>query len=286
MKAIETFYNGYRFRSRLEARWAVFFDALGVKYEYEPEGFDLGDGDFYLPDFRVKCWGTRGDIDEKPFDLWIEVKGRMTEEDARKIKKFAYFDSCEEDIGNGFKFRRITNPILIVGNIPNVGESEIVTGSSLGSYDMMDGINIYPLNLELVDGDHFGTNILVKNGKLFLGGDDSSYGMSCKETEEAYDLARKARFEYGDSPRKAKPNFFQMEDFEENSIIIRQLDGGYTISHPRFTDLKDEIISRRETEFIIYSVCGDNKLNEFIEWVNEKKRLKKLSNRKKRLEFG
>ena len=28
IKAIETVYNGYRFRSRLEARWAVFFDAL------------------------------------------------------------------------------------------------------------------------------------------------------------------------------------------------------------------------------------------------------------------
>lgn len=26
--AIQTEYNGYLFRSRLEARWAVFFDAL------------------------------------------------------------------------------------------------------------------------------------------------------------------------------------------------------------------------------------------------------------------
>lgn len=58
IKAIETVYNGYRFRSRLEARWAVFFDALGVKYEYEKEGFDL-DGVWYLPDFwlpRERCW--------------------------------------------------------------------------------------------------------------------------------------------------------------------------------------------------------------------------------------
>ena len=44
IKAIETEYNGYRFRSRLEARWAVFFDAMGIKYEYEPEGFELEDG--------------------------------------------------------------------------------------------------------------------------------------------------------------------------------------------------------------------------------------------------
>lgn len=51
IKPIETIYNGYRFRSRLEARWAVFFDALGIEYEYEPEGYDLGDVGWYLPDF-------------------------------------------------------------------------------------------------------------------------------------------------------------------------------------------------------------------------------------------
>jgi hypothetical protein len=30
--AIPTRYKGYHFRSRLEARWAVFFDALGIKW--------------------------------------------------------------------------------------------------------------------------------------------------------------------------------------------------------------------------------------------------------------
>jgi len=58
LKAIETRYKGYRFRSRLEARWAVFFDALGVRWQYEPEGFDL-DGVWYLPDFwlsDLECW--------------------------------------------------------------------------------------------------------------------------------------------------------------------------------------------------------------------------------------
>jgi hypothetical protein len=51
IKPIETNYAGCRFRSRLEARWAVFFDALGIAWEYEREGFDLGDGLYYLPDF-------------------------------------------------------------------------------------------------------------------------------------------------------------------------------------------------------------------------------------------
>jgi len=59
IRAIETVYNGYRFRSRLEARWAVFFDALGIEYEYEKEGYDLGEAGWYLPDFwlpQVHMW--------------------------------------------------------------------------------------------------------------------------------------------------------------------------------------------------------------------------------------
>lgn len=51
MKSIETEYNWIRYRSRLEARWAVFMDTLGVRHNYEPEAYDLGDGIFYLPDF-------------------------------------------------------------------------------------------------------------------------------------------------------------------------------------------------------------------------------------------
>lgn len=78
LKAIETRYNGYRFRSRLEARWAVFFDTLGVRYEYEPEGFDL-DGLWYLPDFWLPEQRT-----------WIEVKPETPGgEDLEKIQRFA-----------------------------------------------------------------------------------------------------------------------------------------------------------------------------------------------------
>ncbi len=50
---IQTEYKGYLFRSRLEARWAVFFDAMGIEWEYEPEGLVLSDGTWYLPDFYL-----------------------------------------------------------------------------------------------------------------------------------------------------------------------------------------------------------------------------------------
>ena len=33
MKSIETTYSGFIFRSRLEARWAVFFDALAIEWQ-------------------------------------------------------------------------------------------------------------------------------------------------------------------------------------------------------------------------------------------------------------
>jgi hypothetical protein len=62
IKAIETAYNGYLFRSRLEARWAVFFDAADIGYAYEPEGFDL-DGLHYLPDFWLP-----------DLQAWVEIK--------------------------------------------------------------------------------------------------------------------------------------------------------------------------------------------------------------------
>lgn len=55
IQAIQTVYTGYKFRSRLEARWAVFFDSLGLDWRYEDEGFDLG-GVWYLPDFWIESW--------------------------------------------------------------------------------------------------------------------------------------------------------------------------------------------------------------------------------------
>ena len=49
MKAIPVYYNGTQFRSRLEAKWAAFFDLNGWDWEYEP--FDL---EGWAPDFLLK----------------------------------------------------------------------------------------------------------------------------------------------------------------------------------------------------------------------------------------
>ena len=53
IKPIKTMYKNTKFRSRLEARWAVFFDCLKINWVYEDEGYDLGNGIWYLPDFYL-----------------------------------------------------------------------------------------------------------------------------------------------------------------------------------------------------------------------------------------
>ena len=192
IKPIETIYNGYRFRSRLEARWAVFFDALGVPYEYEPEGFDLGNGLYYLPDFRVKCYGTRTGFPDRPaFDLWIEVKGKMTEKDAEKLKKFSYVEIIHE---YGID-EVVRNPILVVSDMPN--------GTNILCYeDKFDEFDTPVFNYRLIDGDYFGAYPSAINGKFILMGADSNYMSddAIKNAGFAYEKAKQARFEHGETP--------------------------------------------------------------------------------------
>lgn len=66
IKAIQTSYAGCRFRSRMEARWAVFFDAMGLTWSYEPEGFEVGHHGPYLPDFFVPYLGGGVFCEVKP----------------------------------------------------------------------------------------------------------------------------------------------------------------------------------------------------------------------------
>lgn len=65
-------------RSRLEARTAESMDAHGIQWEYESQGFDLGGGVWYLPDFW--CPGIR---------TFVECKGVMMVDDLRKIDLLA-----------------------------------------------------------------------------------------------------------------------------------------------------------------------------------------------------
>jgi hypothetical protein len=80
LKPIETFFKGYHFRSRLEARWAVFFEEIGFDWTYEPEGFELPSGAWYLPDFLIKN-------NKHCYDYFYEIKPKEAEKCA-KVKEF------------------------------------------------------------------------------------------------------------------------------------------------------------------------------------------------------
>src|SRR5574341_1546952 len=84
MRIIETKYNGYKFRSRLEARWAVFFDNIGLPFEYEPEGYDL-DGIAYLPDFYIPAWDAFVDIKPKKPSKEEEAKCKLLHAHSKKM---------------------------------------------------------------------------------------------------------------------------------------------------------------------------------------------------------
>lgn len=73
MKAIQTEYKGYLFRSRLEARWAVFFDKIGIPWEYEPEGLILSGNKYYLPDFYLPEFHCYFEV--KPIHLLKDNEG-------------------------------------------------------------------------------------------------------------------------------------------------------------------------------------------------------------------
>ncbi len=108
LKAIETEYKNTLFRSRIEARWAVFFDTLGVKWEYEKEGYDLS-GTWYLPDFWLP-----------ELESWVEVKGQKPtrEEHAKCIKLMRHANPHGRNPWGMIKAYD-KNVYLLAGDIPS-----------------------------------------------------------------------------------------------------------------------------------------------------------------------
>lgn len=207
IRPIETEYHGYRFRSRLEARWAVFFDEIGADWVYEPEGYELPDGTRYLPDFLLHNVRGRG----AP-DIYVEVKGALTATDLRKITLFSI---REDDDG----FVDVRNPLIIFGQIP---DCEYVEGHyyepkhCLGDwraewirphyeFDYWKGINHVEnsdwfYNLFFSETDDYWTEPKAAiGGGLVLDYPDNPYDyVDERLTAAAFIKARQARFEYGE----------------------------------------------------------------------------------------
>lgn len=105
IKAIQTWFGGHRYRSKTEAKWAVFLAVLELPFKYEAEGFVIKteEEEFcYLPDFLIppmlEAWPT-----------WIEVKGDTPTE--REIEKLVY--ACRA---------RLCDGLLLVGEPDLLGD--------------------------------------------------------------------------------------------------------------------------------------------------------------------
>lgn len=141
LKAIKTVYKGYNFRSRLEARWAVFFDTLGIEYRYEMQGFDL-QGKWYLPDFYLRevLVNTHSVVSmfceikpKYPTDLEIEKARRLAL--AGKACVILYGDPYPEEMGGMF-----FNPGYEIGkkNGDKYLQSDIATDIVEAKYEWED----------------------------------------------------------------------------------------------------------------------------------------------------
>lgn len=209
IKPLETFYHGVYFRSKTEARFAVFLDCIGIKWEYEPQGFSLGNDLNYLPDFKIYNVSTYHMNGFITYDyMWVEVKGiwddingKLTQRDFEKIARFS----------------ESQNPIWVVGNTRTLDprNDEYIKGETDFSFiwDESDcGREGLINNFNTIDGDNFGFVLACpKKGELVLCGNDSSYLLNhmkgrtfgeryevcCDNILEALREANRYKFDHG-----------------------------------------------------------------------------------------
>lgn len=161
--AIQTRYAGRLFRSRLEARWAVYFNSLKWDWEYEYEGYNLPSGK-YLPDFYFPKLNIFGEV--KPFDLTPKER-----------KKCIELSELFEDV-----------PILLLIGTPDYSHVSTIRngGDSIDCVPVGKGTKYYPLYYQTISTDR-------KEVEWF-----KDY---FEETAEAVISANEARFEFGDYNR-------------------------------------------------------------------------------------
>lgn len=189
IKAIQTEYKGYRFRSRLEARWAVFFDALGVEWEFEKEGFDLGDAGWYLPDFWLPEWSW-----------WIEVKGgKPTAGEKQKCAALAEYCGVRS-IDMNPPGSAVGSHVICVSGPPPMDEEPcgLAWAFWLPAQDWERGVPIFFANCRRCSGIAYGSwdaGHVVECSSECDRGDKLGF----ERIHSASMAARSARFEHGEN---------------------------------------------------------------------------------------
>jgi hypothetical protein len=172
IKAIETKLMGFTFRSRLEARWAAFFELCGWQWDYEPTDFNG-----WIPDFAI--YGRN--------PIYVEVKPviKLPQEVADKIDS----SGCQ-------------NEVLILGQtfpVPNAKVNFTSTQShALGwlreVYDCHCGDCVGDCKKEKCQGCH---GVLCRRHFFW---DEASFGPYFLDPQRANDIAaQKLKYDFSHS---------------------------------------------------------------------------------------
>jgi hypothetical protein len=176
LTALPSLYSGIQFRSRMEARWAVFMDAIGVHWLYEPEGYDL-DGLRYLPDFYLPT-----------VDAFLEVKNPLAvDRDAKKCHSLA--------MATGKSVYLTTNPPQLIDDSDPLGDMVRIfpDGAEDYGYSWCECPHCHRYGIEF---NGRADRIPCKCPKSAHG--DKGYNSDTPRLLEAYAKARSYRFEPGE----------------------------------------------------------------------------------------
>lgn len=195
LKVLPQSYRGHIYRSKIEAKWAVFFTLLKIPYEYEPNAFDIGDGEAYIPDFFLPDQNA-----------YVEVKGSRPDiydpEGLRRWLKFAQ----QTEPPAGVREKRGTRCFLFVGDIPDWTQ---MTSSGVEKTGQYDPCNRYPDGIHWFrDSDYywtqcekcerFGIEFDGRSHRIGCGCDhgksDKGYNADAFDLLVAYRQAREFRF--------------------------------------------------------------------------------------------
>jgi hypothetical protein len=170
----------------LEARWAVFFDVLRIRWDYEPEGYVIN-GTPYLPDFKL--------LHPNDESTFVEVKGADVD----------MFEGKHVQLARGLA-DQTGSPVILLTGIPTLRLFNCFTrGLDEGAFKAVYFDDHTPKRYQVADEYWFQqTELCEDTGAQIFGGHmrteraaRKSFGLGVLN---AIASARAARFEHGESP--------------------------------------------------------------------------------------
>jgi len=184
--AIETRYKGHRFRSRLEARWAIYFDAEGIRWEYEKEGYVLNNGKKYLPDFWLPDVKMFAEVKPEPF----------TREEIDKCERLPFPCLLLDGLPRKVVYY-VVHPIKKDGGPSYDAERDSLSAGEIENC-IVSSYHNYHLDEKRFYTDN-GRACCDEVGNLIWDDEYRSEGTDCMYWRESFDQATGARFEFSES---------------------------------------------------------------------------------------